>query len=115
MSLLKGAFRRILYIEPQFALMKQNHIIPKDDLFKVVRFIKGSSVVQQKDNLHIQEMITDKTILKQYLSTDTAPRFQYLALMQLGVEFLSHHQETEELPEAHDILYGKIIEERKKL
>ena len=113
---LKIAYRQIGFMFKHFMVRKRSKN-PKD-LFCLERAYEEAgeyaSMVQLKNQQHIEQVIEDKNITKEYYSDEIRKDKRYLGLMQLGIEFLNMRCELEDLQEAHEIMHDKVQEELKK-
>ena len=113
---LKSAYRQIGFMCKHFMVRKRSKN-PKD-LFCLERAYEEAGeyalMVQLKNQQHIEQVIEDKNITKEYYSDEIQKDKRYLGLMQLGIEFLTMCCELEDLKEAHEIMHDKVQEELKK-
>ncbi len=113
---LKSAYRQVGFMCKHFMTRKRSKN-PKD-LFCLERAFEEAgeytSMVQLENQQHIQQVIADEKITKEYYSDEIQKDKRYLGLMQLGIEFLKMHCEFEDMREAHEIMHEKVQEEIKK-
>ena len=118
MKTLKDAVRSILLEAPMFSIVKQGHKID-DDFISIIEFIKknkgSTEKINIKNQMHVEKLVRDKSILKRYFSSEIHNELKYLALIELGIEYLYYTCELEDTKECKEILCKKINEEKMKL
>ena len=113
---LKDAYRRVGFMCKHFMTRKRSNL-PKDLFSLEMAYTEKdgvATVIQMKDLRHIQQVITDETIMKEYYSDAIDGNKRYLGLMQLGIEYLTMVACFDDLPEAQQIMDDKVREEIKE-
>lgn len=114
---LKSAYRQVGWMCKHFMTKKRSKQ-PKD-LFTLERAYKEldstASMIQLENQQHIEEVINDKSITKDYYSTEIQHSKKYLGLMQLGIEYLKITAQYEDMNEADKIMHEKVEEEIKEI
>ena len=119
MRTLRDAIRQILLQCPNFSIVNQSETLNDDDYISIIDCIKKDKEFIKKiiieNQQHLGKLIKDKSIIKRYFSSEIPRHLKYLALISLGIEWLSYTCQIEDMREGMMILDEKIIEEKEKL